>query len=598
MIDLVNQNYSAFQPTISGTIRDDFGEPLANVGIALSNLPAEYTTGSDGSYEFTVPYNWSGSVIPHMINYVFIPNKLTYTTVRANQIDQDYTGYHPSIISGHVYNTQGQAIAGITITDGQGMTAVTDSNGYYEFIAYYGWSGTLKAFHSSMAFQPEISLTNVTDDISGQDFNETIQVFTRTWKITNSYNDAYSTRWSYGSESTDISSSTLKVGHDRFNDTDMRCGLRFQSFDITKESVITDAYITLIRAASVPTYEYIRTSGERNANPSQFSSSGPSLWTRSTTSAYKAWGWTGGSAGTPHIINDLNNIVEEVTALPNWSPGNPIVFLLDPYYADDTSSPFIFYAYGSGKEATLTVTYKYAPRIAGQVVTIQGAPLADVQVVASNGGGKGFTDSQGYYVLNVPPNWSGTLTASKTFWTFDPQILSYQNICSDISGQNFIAAPTFGLNKTSFSFTANGKTSAVAPQTLIISNPGNDVINWQIQMPGDCNWLSVTPQSGQVAEGNSVVELSVDLNKANYGTQTCQFNVIDLNVPNSPQTVSVSLYVYGPSMYVTPSPLYIYAEKNTRVEEAFEIANSGYDILHWNIDPRPNGAIGSNQLSH
>ena len=361
VIDLVNQNYSAFQPTISGTIRDDFGEPLANVGIALSNLPDEYTTGSDGSYVFTVPYNWSGSVIPHMINYVFIPNKLTYTTVRANQIDQDHTGYHPSIISGHVYNTQGQAIAGITITDGQGMTAVTDSNGYYEFIAYYGWSGTLKAFHSSMAFQPEISLTNVTDDISGQDFNETIQVFTRTWKITNSYNDAYSTRTSYGSESTDISSSTLKVGHDRFNDTDMRCGLRFESFDITKESVITDAYITLIRAASVPTYEYIRTSGERNANPSQFSSSGPSLWTRSTTSAYKAWGWTGGSAGTPHVINDLNNIVEEVTAQPNWSPGNPIVFLLDPYYADDTSSPFIFYAYGSGKEATLTVTYKYAP---------------------------------------------------------------------------------------------------------------------------------------------------------------------------------------------------------------------------------------------
>jgi hypothetical protein len=583
--DQTNQNFTAFQPTISGTVRDDFGVPLANVGIALSNLPSEYTTGSNGSYEFTVPYNWSGSVIPHMINYVFIPNKLTYTAVQVNQVNQDHTGYHPSIISGHVYNAQGQGIAGITITDGQGMTAVTDSYGYYEFIAYYGWSGTLKAFHSSMAFEPEISLTNVTDDIPGQDFNETIQVFTRIWKVSNGYDDAYSTRWSNGSESTNISSSTLKVGHDRFYDTDMRCGLRFQSFDITKESEITDAYITLIRAASLPIYEYIRTSGERNANPSQFSSSGPSLWTRNKTSAYKAWGWTSGSAETPHRINELNNIVEEITALPDWSPGNPIVFLLDPFYTDDYSSPFIFYAYGTGKEATLTVTYKYAPRITGQVVTIQGAPLADVQVVANNGGGKGFTDSQGYYELNVPPNWGGTLTPSKTFWAFDTQILSYQNICSDISGQNYIAMPTVGLNKTAFNFTAYGKSYAVVPQSLIVSSPSHDTLNWQIQTPNDCNWLTVTPQSGQVADGNSVVTLSVDPNKADYGTNTCQFNVIDLNLPNNPQTVTVNLTVNGPSLYIYPRQMTVYAQKDSNtIVTTFTVQNTGYDTMNWSID--------------
>lgn len=143
-----------------------------------------------------------------------------------------------------------------------------------------------------------------------------------------------------------------------------------------------------------------------------------------------------------------------------------------------------------------------------------------------------------------------------------------------------------GLNKTSYSFTANGKSNAVSPQTLTITNANADLLDWQIQVPADYNWLSVTPQSGQITDGNSIVTLAVDPNKANYGTNTAQLTVTAPNAANSPQTVTVYLTVNGPTMSVNTSSLSLYAAKDSApVEKPFTITNTGYDTMHWSIDP-------------
>ena len=88
------QNYtaSAITYTISG-----------NAGVAGATL--SYTDGtaktatsrSDGSYSFTVSYNWSGTVTPSNACYTFSPLSISYSNITSNQTSQNYT---PTINSG------------------------------------------------------------------------------------------------------------------------------------------------------------------------------------------------------------------------------------------------------------------------------------------------------------------------------------------------------------------------------------------------------------------------------------------------------------------------------------------------------------------
>ncbi|MFA5422550.1 MAG: hypothetical protein WC374_01670 [Phycisphaerae bacterium] len=125
----------------------------------------------------------------------------------------------------------------------------------------------------------------------------------------------------------------------------------------------------------------------------------------------------------------------------------------------------------------------------------------------------------------------------------------------------------------------------IPDRQLTITNSGFETLDWHIEIPNDCNWLSVAPQSGQVADGNSIVTLSVEPNKApQYGYNYCTFQVIDPNASNCPQSVQVRLNVYGPQMEIEPRGLVIYAEENMIGKSTFYIANSGYDFMDWNIE--------------
>ena len=132
-----------------------------------------------------------------------------------------------------------------------------------------------------------------------------------------------------------------------------------------------------------------------------------------------------------------------------------------------------------------------------------------------------------------------------------------------------VLRPAIGVNGMSFNFTAHGKSdTSVAGQQLVISNTGYDTLKWHIEIP-DCNWLIANPSSGQVTDGNSVVILTVDPSKAAYGNNNATINIIDANASNSPKAVTAALQVSGPSISVSPSSLYIYAERNTKVEGTF-----------------------------
>ncbi len=72
---------------IAGTVTVG-GAPLA--GVVMNGLPGNPLTGVDGVYSVTVAAGSTLTVTPTLEGYTFTPGSLTYTSVQADQADQDY----------------------------------------------------------------------------------------------------------------------------------------------------------------------------------------------------------------------------------------------------------------------------------------------------------------------------------------------------------------------------------------------------------------------------------------------------------------------------------------------------------------------------
>jgi cysteine-rich repeat protein len=79
--------------------------------------------------------------------------------------------------------------------------------------------------------------------------------------------------------------------------------------------------------------------------------------------------------------------------------------------------------------------------IAGNVVDGGGLPISGVNLSADNGGGSATTDASGDYVLSVPYDWTGTVTASGTGLVFAPVSRSHTNLTVNISGDDYTGTP-------------------------------------------------------------------------------------------------------------------------------------------------------------
>jgi len=80
-----------------------------------------------------------------------------------------------------------------------------------------------------------------------------------------------------------------------------------------------------------------------------------------------------------------------------------------------------------GGSITLNWSVSDAPAqaISGTIGTSGGYNVGGVQLTASNGGGSTTTDGNGAYSLSVPYGWKGTVTPSKSDWTFSPSSRTY-----------------------------------------------------------------------------------------------------------------------------------------------------------------------------
>ncbi len=91
--DQTNQDFTGFQPTISGHVKDETGTGVEGVSVLSDNGGGSDTTDASGYYEITVPYDWSGTVTPEITGLGFEPVERTYETLTTDEINQDYTSH-------------------------------------------------------------------------------------------------------------------------------------------------------------------------------------------------------------------------------------------------------------------------------------------------------------------------------------------------------------------------------------------------------------------------------------------------------------------------------------------------------------------------
>lgn len=84
--------------------------------------------------------------------------------------------------------------------------------------------------------------------------------------------------------------------------------------------------------------------------------------------------------------------------------------------------------------------------ISGHIRNECNVPVEGVLVDANNGGGQDTTDVNGFYEVQVNYNWSGTVTPTKNYYTFDPNWRSYADVLANQTEQNYQAANIYDLD--------------------------------------------------------------------------------------------------------------------------------------------------------
>ncbi len=97
LADFTIQNYTA--TLITYTISGNAGNMGVTLTYVVDSVTKTVTSDRKGAYILSVPYGWSGDVVPSLqcgghnslTRCYFIPSKRTYTNVQANQTGQNYT---------------------------------------------------------------------------------------------------------------------------------------------------------------------------------------------------------------------------------------------------------------------------------------------------------------------------------------------------------------------------------------------------------------------------------------------------------------------------------------------------------------------------
>ncbi|MFH1882364.1 MAG: hypothetical protein ABIL62_06610 [Planctomycetota bacterium] len=469
--DQINQDYTATLKTfvISGTTRME--------GVVMEGLPGNPITGSDGTYRAIVDYDWSGTVTPTKVGYIFTPTSKPYSAVSRDQMNQDYKG---TLMT---FTISGSAGVEGVVMNGLPGNPTTGVNGIYSATVEYGWSGTVSPTKNGYTFEPaELPYSDLISAQANQDYTANVMTFTISGTagmdgvemqglpgaaVFTDVSGYYSTSIDYGW------SGTVKP---------VTAGFTFEPATmnytkLTSERTNQDyspKVITLTISGSVG-MDGVTMDGL----PGNPVTSGGGLY--STTVDY---GWSGtvtpmkeGYELTPpsnvySLISEdqksQNYTSKEITftisgsagtgsAVIKGLPGEAVISKEDGTYSavvkygwsgtvTPTKAGYIFNPpeikyhelFGPEFDQSYIATLS-KQTISGTILSDKGESVEDVFVLADAGGGSATTNTNGGYELTVDYGWRGKITPTKVGYTFRPTNKPYPVVTKDQTNQGYTA---------------------------------------------------------------------------------------------------------------------------------------------------------------
>jgi hypothetical protein len=435
--DLPGQDFTATQIgeviSISGRVTTAEGLGIAGVLLEFSHqqdssIYSVTVVGPEGTYNLPVESGWSGTVTPLKDGYTFAPPGVTYENISAHLPDQDYTGSQvPLVISGRAAAKDGTGISGVILTFSDGasaLTTITDLNGNYQQGVPHGWTGTITPAKSGYEFEPPVrTVENVNSHRPLRDFTaegvspvisgivtnlEGVGIPGVTLGFSNNggtaktgadgrYNHAVASRWS-GSVSLSKTGYTFSPAGASYK--------RVRSDISGQDYAGSTGYPVISGRAATPGGKGVP------GVKVDFPGSGEIAYTYTNADGHYFHavppGWSGSAAASN----------PRYTFSPSALPyENVTAHLANRDY----------------------IAFPVLPLISGRIATASGKRIGDVFLAFSNSGGSTITNADGIYIHPVSHGWWGTVTPSKTSYTFSPEFLEYPGITGSRYQQNYLA---------------------------------------------------------------------------------------------------------------------------------------------------------------
>jgi hypothetical protein len=409
--------------------------PVISGNTTAGNVTLSYTDGilktatSDGSgdYSFSVSNNWSGIVTPTKTGYVFSPLNKSYVTVAADQPGQNFT-IESVLISGNV------SAEGVTITynDGGIKTTTSDVGGNFSIWVPYNWSGTLTPSKTGYAFSPSnIAIVNITAPLSNKDFSVAaiaVSGNTVTGNVTLSYTDGIAKT---ATSDADGNYSFTVTNNWTGNVVPSKTGFTF--------SPVSNNYIGITAPQT-----------GQDFSPATVTISG------NTETGGVTLSYADGIAKTS--VSDINGDFS-FTVSYQWTG------TVTPSKTGYTFSPVNI------SFAAITVPQANQNFNVAKIMISGNTTKPGVTLSYNDGGAKTSTsDASGDYSFFVSKNWTGSVTPSKTGYTFSPANKNYDNISIPQTAQNYLVSTllisgTTGIAGTVLSYNNGGAQQVAADLT-------------------------------------------------------------------------------------------------------------------------------------
>ncbi len=467
--NLLEENYEA--KLLTFTISGSTNLP----GVKMTGFATEVVSDERGRYTATVEYGWSGMVMPEKMGYRFEPSSKSYSQVKQNYGNDNYT---PHELTFTISGSAGVAGAVLKITDLKDLVAAEGGN--YSIEVPYGWAGSITPTKDGHEFTPPSRDYEIVVEPQANQ-NYSARVFTYTISGTTGIAGVVM-KGLPDDPVTDLNGYYTAVVQHGFSGKVIPelAGYTFEPPSRPYPKVTSNQENQDYKA-SVISLTISGSAGTGNVTLDGL----PGNPTSDATGFYSAkveWGWNGtvtpqkdgwyfepatqvfssitqdktkqdfkaqrlmftisGNANMPGVL--MQGLPGSIVSGPDgsysvdvdykWSgkvtPKKP-GFTFEPDVREYTEvlSPQV------GEDYTArTVQYT----VSGQV-TGEDGPLANVLILADGTAGSTSTDADGQYQLQVDHGWKGKITPDLEGYTFSPSNKSFESVAQNIPNQSFTA---------------------------------------------------------------------------------------------------------------------------------------------------------------